>query len=75
MTHVPGALVGADSEHRIELVRRHALFKDRRVSKEARPGAMAIKPTFDRIIEAMLDANPEAMREHQAKASPQAQAK
>jgi hypothetical protein len=44
--------------------------------EEAWPGAMAMatEPTFDHIIEAMLDANPEAMREHQAKAPPQAAA-
>jgi hypothetical protein len=35
----------------------------RRVEK-ARPGAKATDPTFDAIIEAILDADPEAVREH-----------
>jgi hypothetical protein len=35
----------------------------RRVEK-ARPGAKATDPTFDAIIEAILDANPKAVREH-----------
>jgi hypothetical protein len=36
----------------------------RRVEK-ARPGAKATDPTFDAIIEAILDADPEAVRKHQ----------
>jgi hypothetical protein len=36
----------------------------RRVEK-ARPGAKATEPTFDVIIEAILGADPEAIREHQ----------
>ena len=36
----------------------------RRVEK-ARPGAKATEPTFDDIIDALLDADPEALREHQ----------
>jgi len=36
----------------------------RRVEK-ARPGAKTVEPTFDAIIEAILDADPEAVREHQ----------
>ena len=36
----------------------------RRVEQE-RPGARATDPTFDAIIEAILDADPEAVREHQ----------
>ncbi len=35
----------------------------RRVEK-ARPGAQATEPTFDVIIDAILDADPEAVREH-----------
>jgi hypothetical protein len=38
----------------------------RRVEK-ARPGAKAIEPTFDAIIEAILGADPEAVREHKEK--------
>ncbi len=37
----------------------------RRVEK-ARPGAKATEPTFDAIIEAILDADPKAVREHHA---------
>ena len=36
----------------------------RRVEK-ARPGAKATDPTFDAIIEAVLGADPQAIREHQ----------
>jgi hypothetical protein len=35
----------------------------RRVEK-ARPGAKTTEPTFEAIIDAILDANPEAVREH-----------
>ena len=38
----------------------------RRVEK-ARPGAKATEPTFDDIIDAILGADPEAMREHKHK--------
>jgi len=37
----------------------------RRVEK-ARPGAKATDPTFDAIAEAILDADPDAVRSHQA---------
>jgi hypothetical protein len=37
----------------------------RRVEK-VRPEAKATEPTFDAIIEAILGADPEAIREHQA---------
>jgi len=40
----------------------------RRVEK-ARPGAKATEPTFEAIIEAILDADPEAVREHQKRRS------
>lgn len=43
----------------------HDKEQARRVEK-ARPGASATEPTFDAIIEAILDADPEAVREHQA---------
>ena len=36
----------------------------RRVEK-ARPGAKATEPTFEAIIEAILDADPDKVREHQ----------
>jgi hypothetical protein len=38
----------------------------RRVER-ARPGAKATEPTFDAIIDAILDADPKAVREHQKK--------
>jgi hypothetical protein len=33
--------------------------------EEARPGAKATEPTFDAIIEAILSADPDAVRKHQ----------
>jgi hypothetical protein len=42
--------------------------------EEARPGAMATEPIVDSVMEAILDANPEAMWKHQAKAPPRAAA-
>jgi hypothetical protein len=32
--------------------------------EEARPGAKATEPTFEAIIDALLGADPEAVREH-----------
>ena len=41
------------------------IFEAVRRVEQARPGARATDPTFDAIIEAILDANPEAVRDHQ----------
>jgi hypothetical protein len=35
-----------------------------RLVGEARPGAKATEPSFDFIIEAIIEADPEKMREH-----------
>jgi hypothetical protein len=50
-----GRMAPKSKPHDKEVIRRF---------EKARPGAKATDPTFDTIIEAILDADPEAVREH-----------